>query len=257
MTSKAFERCHAVTKKWEGGWVNDPKDPGGETNFGVTTSVYKRYRRSKGLPQRSVKLITKAEADDIYFNNYWLASKSNTLFAGVDLAVYDASVNSGVSRGRRWLLQSLSPNDNHPQTVKNICGKRLGFVQGLRTFRRFGRGWSRRIADIQAKGVAWALAEMAHPVSVPDILRNEAVPKRIAQQKNNRGAVGTGGATGAGGGAAALNPEQADMVGGWILGGLFLGGMALAGFFIFKAIINKHQAEAYEAEALETLQGKN
>jgi len=217
--------------------------------FGVTQAVYNSYRRSKGLKTQSVRNITRDDALDIYYNNYWLASKANGLFAGVDLAVYDASVNSGVSRGRRWLLKSLAKNDNHAQTVKNICAKRLGFVQSLKIWKTFGKGWGRRIADVQAKGVAWALAAMNDNHVVKQQLEDEAsIQQKKAATKAKSGA-GAGAVTGAGSGDVAINPQHAEQIAGWALSGIIVAGVLLVGWFFWRAWINKQQADAYAAEA--------
>ncbi len=66
-----FEACHHITAGWEGGWSNHPDDPGGATMYGVIQSVYDAYRKRKGLPTRSVRLITRTEALDIYRAEYW------------------------------------------------------------------------------------------------------------------------------------------------------------------------------------------
>jgi lysozyme family protein len=157
--SDRFSECHPITAGWEGGWSNHPDDPGGATMYGVTQAVYDAYRVSLKLPKQSVRKITMAEALEIYRKNYWLAAGCDTLFAGVDLATYDGSVNSGVSRGRKWLLAALGSAD-HSETVRRICKARLAFVKGLRTWTTFGNGWSRRITDIEAKGVVMALTAM-------------------------------------------------------------------------------------------------
>ena len=82
----------------EGGYVNDPDDPGGETNHGITHEVYDSYRRSKKLPKRSVKYITDDEVVDIYYNNYYKASGADKIKnPRLAMAVFDTSVNMGVS----------------------------------------------------------------------------------------------------------------------------------------------------------------
>ena len=194
MTSPDFERCHAVTAKWEGGWSNHKDDPGGATMYGVIQTVYDAYRDGKSLKRQSVRHISRNEALDIFFNNYWQAGNCEPLWPGVDLAVYDASVNSGVSRGRKWLMASLG-SDDHSVTVKRICQKRLSFVQGLRIFSVFGKGWTRRIADVQAKGVAWALAAMHGPIEakIDGRGRSGTAKAKTAKSAEARRAVTAGG----------------------------------------------------------------
>lgn len=249
MTTKAFERCHAVTSKWEGGWSNHSADSGGKTMYGVTHRVYDAYRDRKGLKRQSVRKITRDEALDLYFKDYWDGAKCEGLFPGVDLAVYDSSVNSGRGRARKWLLKSLAKNDNHVLTVKNICARRLGFVQSLKIWKTFGKGWGRRIADVQAKGVAWALAAMNDNHVVKQQLEDEAAVQTKKMANKGKAGAGTGAATGAGGGDVAINPEHAEQIAGWALTSILVAGALLAGWFLWRAYLNKQQADAYEKEA--------
>jgi lysozyme family protein len=154
MTTLKFRRCHAVTAKWEGGWSDHKADPGGKTMYGITEAVYHAWLRKQGRQPKPVRSISREVAEEIFFTNYWQAAKCDRLAPGVDLSTYDASVNSGVSRGRKWLLSSIGGRDD--QTVKRMCATRLAFVRGLSTWSSFGRGWSNRIADIEKTGVAWA-----------------------------------------------------------------------------------------------------
>jgi lysozyme family protein len=100
-----------------------------QDNDGVTEAVYHAWLRQNGKPICPVRQITRADAEQIYFEQYWVPCDGTTLAAGVDPATYDASVNSGVSRGRKWLLTSIGGPDY--DTVKRICAKRLGFMQSL------------------------------------------------------------------------------------------------------------------------------
>ena len=137
MSTAKFRRCHDVTKTWEGGWSDHPADPGGKTMYGVTEAVYHAWLRQHGKPLRPVRQITPAEAEQIYFEQYWVPSGGPRLATGVDLATYDASVNSGVSRGRKWLLASIGGPDH--ETVKRICATRLSFMRSLKIWNTFGR----------------------------------------------------------------------------------------------------------------------
>lgn len=151
-----FAECHPITAAHEGGWSDHKDDPGGATMYGVTQAVYDAWRVKRGLPRRSVRMIEKSEALEIYRKNYWEASGAPALFPGVDLSVYDAAVNSGVARARKWLLASAGNADN-AVTVRKICRARLSFMQSLAIWKTFGKGWGRRVADIEVRGVATAL----------------------------------------------------------------------------------------------------
>jgi lysozyme family protein len=150
MASGNFDACLVHTLKWEGGYSNHPDDPGGATMKGVTQAVYDAYRKRRGWRGRqSVSRITDAEVRDIYRTNYWDACGCEGLEPGLDLAVFDAAVNSGPARARAWLAEA--------RTVNGYCDRRLAFVQSLgRLWRVFGVGWSRRVTAIRAAANAMA-----------------------------------------------------------------------------------------------------
>ena len=120
--SAAFDECLALVLVHEGGYVNHPKDPGGETNRGVTRRVYDAYRKSVGKHVQSVRYISDAEVAAIYRRDYWDACAAPNLPRGVDYATFDGSVNSGVSRGVRWLQSALgikADGKAGPATIAN------------------------------------------------------------------------------------------------------------------------------------------
>lgn len=246
-TSAKFQRSHAVTAAWEGGWSNHPADPGGKTMFGVTEGTWARFRKKMGLAVKPIRSITRADAEHLFFIEFWKAAGCEGLVDGVDLATYDANVNSGVSRGRKWLLASLDPYSRHDRTVKNICAKRLSFVQALKHWKQFGKGWSNRIADIQAKGVAWALLAVADAPVVVEQLEQEATDKKRASTK--QGTAGAGTATVGGGTVAADQAGQAPQVADWLLTGFGVLLVAVAMFLIWRAFLNRQQAVAFAAQA--------
>lgn len=158
----------------EGGYVNHPADPGGATNKGVTQRVYDNYRRRKGLALRSVRHIEQHEVEDIYRSSYWNEIKGDDLPAGLDYAVFDYCVNSGVSKAGKDLQRTLNANANffgisgqlkvdgnvgdgtiiaackaadvdEIELIQKYCQRRMGFLKSLKTFKTFGRGWTRRV----------------------------------------------------------------------------------------------------------------
>lgn len=156
----------ALTLAHEGGYSNHPLDPGGATMKGVTQRVYDAYRRTKGLPTRSVKLIEPHELEAIYKLQYWNLVRGDDMPAGLDYALFDFAVNSGVSRANKFLQRGLgfvgddidgilgmrtmarvyeAAKQNEELLVTKLCEDRLKFVQGLSTFSTFGKGWTRRI----------------------------------------------------------------------------------------------------------------
>jgi len=248
MATGNFERCHAVTAKWEGGWSNHAADPGGKTMYGITEGTYHAWLRARGRAIKPVRGITMDEAKEIYRQNFWNPVSGDTLAAGVDLATYDAGVNSGVSRGKKWLAASLGGTP--AQTVKRICAKRLGFMQSLKIWKTFGKGWGRRVADIEAKGVAWALSGAGKSQQAAKAeLQMEAAAAEKAAKRQATGAAASG--TTAGGGTV-VGPEAADQLGGLALAGMIGLLVAIALLLIWRARLNKARSEAYASEARAT-----
>jgi len=85
---------------------NDAHDPGGETMCGITQREYAAYRKARGLPVKDVRKITQAEGEDIYDGSYWMPD-CPTLPAGLDLCVFDASVNEGPVQANKILKVTL------------------------------------------------------------------------------------------------------------------------------------------------------
>ncbi|MCK9549610.1 glycosyl hydrolase 108 family protein [Aquamicrobium sp.] len=244
-----FQNCLAVTLAYEGGFSSDKRDPGNWTGGKVGKGTLKGTNKgisAASYPNLDIRNLTLQQISDIYRKNYWGPVNGDGLAAGVDLATFDAGVMSGPARAKTWLYASIGGADH--ETVKRICAKRLGFVQSLKTWVTFGRGWGTRIAAIEAKGVAWALAAVSSPKQVQAELAKEQVAADSKASKQTAGAGTSGTATTAGGGDVLINPDHADQIAGWVLGGLLAAGAAVTLFLIFRAIVNKRRAAAYAAE---------
>ena len=151
--------------KYEGGYVDHPKDPGGPTNKGVTQAVYDNWRKSQNLSIQSVRAIADSEVAAIYKNLYWDRVSGDLLPSGVDFAVFDFAVNSGVSRAAKMLQSVVGVTQDGqigPATIlatktyvaMSITNRRLAFMQSLSIWSTFGKGWSARIADVKAQIIA-------------------------------------------------------------------------------------------------------
>lgn len=166
MTAANYRQSLSLMLAHEGGFVNHPKDPGGATNQGVTQRVYDAYRKSRGATLRSVKFIEPNEVADIYKNQYWKLVRGDSLPAGLDYAVFDFGVNSGVSRAVKYLQIALgftgsdvdgvpgmmtlnAANDaaraDEEGLIIKYCANRMAFLKSLGTFPTFGKGWTRRV----------------------------------------------------------------------------------------------------------------
>jgi lysozyme family protein len=176
-----FDRCLAETLRHEGGFADHPKDPGGATMRGVTQRTYDAWRSSAGLAKRPVREIEDAELHAIYREGYWDAIRGDDLPAGVDLAVFDYAVNSGPGRASKELqrvvlatmdgligpvtlaaVQARKPSE----IVRSLCAGRLAFLKSLSTWETFGRGWERRVVDVQAVALAMTV-QPAPPTPAP------------------------------------------------------------------------------------------
>lgn len=162
-----IENSMLWTLGWEGGYVNHKKDPGGATNKGVTQRVYDAFRSRSGLSRQSVKLITQDEVTRIYLDQYWHPCRCDDLPSGLDYAVFDFAINSGVNRAVKELQKLLGVSidgKNGEMTlsavssvdvtelIEDYCAARLAFCKRIRhrktgelLWKTFGKGWQRRI----------------------------------------------------------------------------------------------------------------
>jgi lysozyme family protein len=152
---------------------NDPHDPGGATMCGITQGEYNTWRRSKGEPTQSVRLLTQDEGSAIYRLNYW-SPVCPLLPPGLDLQVFDESVNAGPHVGIELLQMALSVSADGlwgPQTegavakitnlsavIGNYTARREAYYRALSGFRYFGTDWIRRSQEIGAEALKMAVA---------------------------------------------------------------------------------------------------
>jgi lysozyme family protein len=194
----------------EGGYVNHPSDPGGPTNFGITLADYRRYVQpdATAADVRSMKV---EEAKAIYREKYWRAMRCDDLPAGVDYCVFDYAVNSGTGRVPKVLQRVLglavtgrmddatvaAAGEREARAlIQVICDERLRFLQALRTWPVFGKGWSRRVGEVRAVALTFA------DKSAGRVLQRPATPTRgkgvvpindAARKSTAGGAIASGG----------------------------------------------------------------
>lgn len=182
-----FSRSLQKVLVHEGGFSDDPKDPGGATMKGVTQRVYDEYRRSLTLEPLPVKNISGTELQAIYRRKYWDEIKGSKLAPGVSYVVFDGAVNSGVAQSVKWLQRALQSLGLYQGSVDGVIGpgtllaasgvfdndaliaaiidRRRAFLKALKTFNTFGKGWMSRIAGVLAVGQAWASGSIGPEVS--------------------------------------------------------------------------------------------
>lgn len=247
--------CLPVTLSHEGEWADHLKDPGGATMKGVTLAVFRKYK--PGATKVDLRKIAPEMVEHIYRDGYWTPIRGEDLPYGVDLATFDYGVNSGPSRAVKHLqavagvkqdgkvgaetLKALIIVGGKP-AIQKLCAKRLSFVHGLSTFKVFGKGWSRRIADVEARAVAMWLTNRAVPwkVDVPAILKDEAAKAETKAKEQNK----AGGAS-AGGGAVVGGADLATNSLGWVALVVVVVAVAVAVGALVKARQNKDRAAAY------------
>ena len=161
MAEKNWQYCLETILHHEGGYVNHPEDPGGETNLGVTKRVYEEFGGTKDM-----KDLTVEDVEPIYKKNYWDRVKADQLPSGLDLCVFDFGVNAGTGRSAKFLQGMIGATQdgaigpatlakvNEFVSIEGVDGaiaefqhRRQGYYEGLKTFATFGRGWTRRVTE--------------------------------------------------------------------------------------------------------------
>jgi lysozyme family protein len=165
-----FDLCFELMLQHEGHYVDNPRDPGGRTNLGVTQRNWEVYL-NRSVTEAEMRALTPEMVKPFYKALYWDRIKGDQLPAGVDYAAFDLAVNSGIYKAARYLQQIAGATDdgiigpksleairscNPEQTVDALCDMRLDFLKRLSTFGTFGKGWSIRVAEVKAKAVSMA-----------------------------------------------------------------------------------------------------
>lgn len=145
----AFDRTVGI----EGGYVNDPNDPGGETKFGISKRSY---------PDVDIANLTRDQAKAIYLRDFWDRIHADQLADGVAFQAFDFAVNSGIETAVRKLQRAVGVADDghwgpHTQaaaaamsetdTIMRFVAERLDFWRSLSTWPTYGRGWAGRAAQ--------------------------------------------------------------------------------------------------------------
>jgi Glycosyl hydrolase 108 len=161
--SSRFDACMPFIFKAEGGYSDNPADPGGPTNFGVTLATLRAYEGDPNLTADDVKKLMPAVAKEIYRTAYWNRMQCGALPAGLDLEVFDFGVNSGPAESVKTLQGlvgvtqdgSVGPitlaavgQFNVGDLIARFAQARLAFYQGL-NMPEFEQGWATRVAQIQ------------------------------------------------------------------------------------------------------------
>lgn len=241
-----FQEVLPLTLQKEGGWSDHKADPGGATMQGVTLETFRRFY-GRDRTKEDLRNISRKQLEHIYQTGYWYPSCADKMWKGLDRVAFDAAVNSGPKRGIQWVQKAVgaradgswgpetSKAINQPQdyvkTVQRACAARMGFLRGLSHWSTFGRGWSRRVAEVEAKATQEAGMSPSR--------------RRVETEKARQVAKGqSGAATGSGGSPFAL----------WGMDVPLEVVVPIAVLMVFAAVIlirrashNKDRAAAYEA----------
>lgn len=194
MLNDKFDRCHAVTAVWEGGWSDNKKDRGGKTMYGITQATLSAWL-GRPASVAEIRGLTKQTALAIYRKNYWDRVSGDELPAGIDLVVYDWGVNSGPKRAVVALqsILGVEPDGwvgdktlralklcNVAEVIQSMHERRMAFLKGLgkEQWAEFGKGWTNRVNDIRKKAFAMAERRPAPPAP-PSVVAEEGTAKAV------------------------------------------------------------------------------
>ncbi|MBA2627053.1 MAG: hypothetical protein H0U85_03505 [Gemmatimonadales bacterium] len=148
-----FADALALILQFEGGYVNDPDDPGGATNKGITQKTYNLFRVHDGKPIQPVLHIEPDEVRRIYQRNYWIECGADRLPDKLALVVFDTAVNMGVKYARLYVIASGYPKSaTEPTACKTVLKLREARYDHLcvvnPTLKKFRHGWQVRLLKL-------------------------------------------------------------------------------------------------------------
>jgi lysozyme family protein len=187
--SDAFITAHQSIEKWEGGFSNDPDDPGGATNYGITQKALAAWR-GHPVTVDDVRNLSRDEARRIFYARYWQPMRLDDMPFPAALMTYNCGVNSGPGRGSVFLQRALNrqganlaedgdigsmtvaaaSSANQATLVRDYSAIYEQFYRGLSTWWKFGKGWMNRLRDVTNAALAAAGAEalvVAEPALAP------------------------------------------------------------------------------------------
>lgn len=163
-----FDQCFKWLLENEGGYCNDAGDPGGMTCWGVTHIDWASWTGHEPT-ESEMRALTPDDVKPLYKTKYWDAMQcGDEMPSGVDYALFDFGVNSGIGRAIRHAqaivncgqdgacgpltLAAIKEHDA-ADLIKKLCDGRLAFLQNLSTFSIFGRGWTTRVNEVRERAL--------------------------------------------------------------------------------------------------------
>jgi lysozyme family protein len=153
--------------KSEGGYVDNPADPGGRTNLGVTQKTWESW---VGRPsnEKEMRALTPSDVAPLYKKKYWDAICGDDLPSGVDYLVFDFAINAGVGRSAKTLQSAVGTTPDgaigkmtigavnkidKKDLINKFSDEKVKFYQYLPTFSTFGKGWLNRVASVKEEAL--------------------------------------------------------------------------------------------------------
>lgn len=132
-----FDICFDRLMGNEGGYVNDPDDPGGETNWGISKRSY---------PHLDIKNLTREDAKQIYFRDFWQKINGGLIDKRVAFQVFDFAVNSGPARAVTFFNAAAKRSHSVTDMIMHLTADRIDYMTTLKNWPHHGKGWMRRMA---------------------------------------------------------------------------------------------------------------
>lgn len=138
----------------EGGYVYDPRDPGGETKYGISKRAY---------PDLNIQSLTLDQAKALYRKDYWDKLRLQELPEAIRYSLFDTAVNAGIKQAVTILQRAAGVAEDGVigrvtiaeanalgplQLVVRYNAHRLKFLTDLKGWEAFGKGWARRVVAI-------------------------------------------------------------------------------------------------------------
>lgn len=158
----------------EGGFVNHPKDPGGMTNLGVTRRTWESWI-GRPTTEAEMRALTPATVAPLYRKRYWDENRCGRMHPALALCVFDFGVNAGPARAARYLQRLVGAKqdgvigpatllavtdfverEGAAEAVRQFQKSRETYYRQLPTFATFGRGWLRRVREVETAALRLA-----------------------------------------------------------------------------------------------------
>jgi len=251
-----FARSLSLVLAHEGGWADNPKDPGGATMKGVTLANFRRFVKPNAT-KGDLRKITDEQLATVYRRHYWDAVAGAQLPDGVDHAVFDYAVNSGPGRAAKALQAVVGAAQDgkigpatlaaargimHATVINELCDERLAFMKrakgsagalkGKLLWPTFGKGWSARVKRVRSEALELAARPTPEKPSVitkeiPVPVEKPVVPETVEKKVKEKSGflswlTGLFGSGAIGLGWLAGMDWQAVLAGGAVLIGVIL-----------------------------------